>query len=748
MILTTSTTETNCKLDSHAFSIKASPIAFEILSSKLYSDPILAIVRELLCNAYDAQKSVGKEDTPIDVTIPTMDNQIFSIRDYGTGLSEEDIYELYTSFFSSSKSTNNDFTGCFGLGSKTPYAYTNSFNVVSFFNGTKYVYICAKKDGYPTIIKALEEATDQPNGLMIIIPVQPKDRTLFIKAFEKYVAFNEEIKINTNYDYTPTEPAYIKDNLKIYNNSNIGFYIKQGQNIYEVNLNSKLYSDICEETDNILAYVYSWCGVVYEVPIGTLAVTPSREQFSVDESNLAKIKDFIIKSTDIIKNAIENDYTSLCSVSNIVATYIRSYKINNILKTRPEDVRNKIYCTYTTSNVHIDPGYMYAISAGYDSYHSDVVSNSNVNISILFNYRVIIILNTTSTKKGGIDKIKKIMKEYEFGKKCICYQICIKDTIKKQYKCSSNTDNSFIKTVRNIHNTLKELEFIKQFGYQYEIYTMRQFTAKYPVKTKRTEPTIKITNQAKNIKVGIVRYYIVGHKFYYTNTYNSMVDVVATNGILMENSEENLECIKALESLKHVRDKNNVLIAYDTLRKFCNKFNPKDDSIEITFICKSAKKYFKNYKFTTAEEIIDSIKSYKFNIVKILHDNKKEFASILWLKGYCVFGDLMAKGFTDKEKEIFIRSGFIKTHETFNVFAKANKISLLSTEYGLVYKVFGRNFIKDHTICIDTSNPVVFKHLKIYSYLTSNIKHDSHKRYKEYISREDKTNLLTYYRSL
>ena len=85
-------TETNCTLKETSFSIKASPIAFDILSNKLYSDPILAIVRELLCNAYDSHVVAGTTDIPIDITFPNNLENTFTIRDYGTGLSKESIY--------------------------------------------------------------------------------------------------------------------------------------------------------------------------------------------------------------------------------------------------------------------------------------------------------------------------------------------------------------------------------------------------------------------------------------------------------------------------------------------------------------------------------------------------------------------------------------------------------------------------------------------------------------------------------
>ena len=55
----------------HTFRIMADKDSFLALSSKLYSDPVRAVIRELGCNAYDAHVAVGKKDVPFEVFLPT-----------------------------------------------------------------------------------------------------------------------------------------------------------------------------------------------------------------------------------------------------------------------------------------------------------------------------------------------------------------------------------------------------------------------------------------------------------------------------------------------------------------------------------------------------------------------------------------------------------------------------------------------------------------------------------------------------
>ena len=128
---------------SNQFSIQQSAKMFRILSDSLYSDKIMAVIRELSTNAYDAHVAAGNKN-PFKVILPTQANPNFVVRDYGTGLSQKDMEELYTTYGASNKNDSNDFVGCLGLGSKSPFAYTKSFSTISYHNGKKLSYIAAR----------------------------------------------------------------------------------------------------------------------------------------------------------------------------------------------------------------------------------------------------------------------------------------------------------------------------------------------------------------------------------------------------------------------------------------------------------------------------------------------------------------------------------------------------------------------------------------------------------------------------
>ena len=150
------------------FRIKACGKAFRILSDGLYSDKVTAVIRELACNAYDSHVAAGKRDIPFAIHLPNLLEPFFSIRDYGTGISHEDIFTVYQTYFESTKDQSNDFIGVLGLGSKSPLSVTDNFSVTSYYNGMKRVYsVYVNEDDMPTVALMSEAETTEINGLEI-----------------------------------------------------------------------------------------------------------------------------------------------------------------------------------------------------------------------------------------------------------------------------------------------------------------------------------------------------------------------------------------------------------------------------------------------------------------------------------------------------------------------------------------------------------------------------------------------------
>lgn len=154
------------------FGISNSAEFFNILSSTLYSDQILAVVREVLCNAWDAHIAADRKNTPVKVTF-TDDSLI--VRDFGLGIPHDQIGPIYGTYGNSTKKNDGQQTGGFGLGCKAPFAYTDQFEVVSSHNGIRTIYAISKSSaqamGKPSIT-AITSFPTQETGLQVTIPIK------------------------------------------------------------------------------------------------------------------------------------------------------------------------------------------------------------------------------------------------------------------------------------------------------------------------------------------------------------------------------------------------------------------------------------------------------------------------------------------------------------------------------------------------------------------------------------------------
>lgn len=102
----------------------------------------------------------------------------------------DDCLVLYSTYFKSTKEETNDYIGGYGLGAKTPLAYTDNFMVTNRFNGTKRIYSIYKNEhGMPCINLMGSADTDEPNGMEVKLGVDPYDHEDFKLAIESQLKF-------------------------------------------------------------------------------------------------------------------------------------------------------------------------------------------------------------------------------------------------------------------------------------------------------------------------------------------------------------------------------------------------------------------------------------------------------------------------------------------------------------------------------------------------------------------------------
>ena len=163
-----------------------------ILRDTLYTDKVLAVLREYASNAWDAHREAGKGDVPITVVLPTLFEPTLIIRDKGTGLSEGDIFLVFTQYGASTKRDSNEVVGYLGIGGKAGFSYSDSFTITSWYGGMKNVYAAVLDESDVGEIHKLHEGRCGDRvGLEIKVPIRPKDISEFNEKARGLFAYFE-----------------------------------------------------------------------------------------------------------------------------------------------------------------------------------------------------------------------------------------------------------------------------------------------------------------------------------------------------------------------------------------------------------------------------------------------------------------------------------------------------------------------------------------------------------------------------
>ena len=180
--------ERSAAFKSAQFGIGDTRVIMEILRGKMYSNPVQTICQEIMSNARDAHREVGKHDVPIEVKLPTKLDPSFWIRDFGPSVTPDRMSNVFILYGNSTKRENNIETGGFGLGAKCPFAYSDNFTVISTtqegdvrIRRQYLAHIDESGKGEMTLVQ--EKETEEPQGTTIVLTPKAAD----IPAFKKFV---------------------------------------------------------------------------------------------------------------------------------------------------------------------------------------------------------------------------------------------------------------------------------------------------------------------------------------------------------------------------------------------------------------------------------------------------------------------------------------------------------------------------------------------------------------------------------
>ena len=307
--------------DIQAFGITQDASFFEVLSNTLYSNKPMAVVREVLCNAWDSHKASGCTDKAVVVTIN--DDEMI-IRDYGSGIPHDKIHGIYCVYGNSTKKNDGNQTGGFGLGSKSPFAYTTHFTVENHYNGMRHINAISrgsqKTNGVPDF-RVMNKIPTTESGVEVAIPINNvSDKLLFIELVRTVAKYGEmNVLLNGKKVEGITlskSPEGILISKDRYHNSAERIYVRYGNVIYPINTHEEYsteYDRIISMMDGLQPYTY-YSGrvgysIIFDAPPNSISVTPSRESLSMTDTTIDTLKTMFSKvsavDTDMRKRIVE-----------------------------------------------------------------------------------------------------------------------------------------------------------------------------------------------------------------------------------------------------------------------------------------------------------------------------------------------------------------------------------------------------------------------------------------------------------
>ena len=276
------------------------------LTATLYSNQKGAVVREIICNAWDAHKVSERTHLPIVVTLT---HESMTFKDSGLGIPPGmEMLKIYGTYGGSTKRNDGKQTGGFGLGSKAPWAYSDQFTVISCHKGTKTIYNMSKSSaevaGKPSIIPIASMPTEE-EGVTVVVPIKEADYVTFGQLIKKFTLYGD-MNVQLNDTELPTIPFNSVQETYVASPeiNSTGFpdriLVRYGDVIYPLGSKHEMFVDEHRTATQILSkFGPNWRLVLLAEP-NTISVTPSRESLSMQLHTATTVKrlleNFIFKT--------------------------------------------------------------------------------------------------------------------------------------------------------------------------------------------------------------------------------------------------------------------------------------------------------------------------------------------------------------------------------------------------------------------------------------------------------------------
>lgn len=275
------------------FTIAATGKAFRNLMDGLYSRKIEAAVREICTNAYDSHTAAGTPLRKFHVQLPELGAPVFMVRDYGVGMPHEQVMRRYSTLFDSTKDQSDEEVGMLGLGSKSPFAYTDGFTLRCYDGQERRTYACyLGNGGVPTISVADVSLCLEPRGVEVSFPVKLEDLSKFRTAAVRVLKGFPSVPTGLPDSVTSqlnTVPRHYGAGWAVvpvdYLTKESKIWALQGCVYYPVDV-----TQITDNADELNVFTNLQNAILLEFPVGSLEFTPGRETLSYTESTVFNLR--------------------------------------------------------------------------------------------------------------------------------------------------------------------------------------------------------------------------------------------------------------------------------------------------------------------------------------------------------------------------------------------------------------------------------------------------------------------------
>ncbi len=317
-----------------------------ILRDTLYSNKILAVLREYSANAWDANREAGREDVPIKITLATAEDPTLYIRDFGPGISPDNIFRIYTQYGSSTKREDDNSVGCLGIGSKSAFCYSDSFTITSWYEGWKRTYVAVLDASDKGVMNLLhEESCDfEESGVQIQVAVRPGDIDDFnqeARSLFKYFIPRPDINIDLP---DIAEEQVVTDHGLIWREAYWSRTVREdswtavmGCVPYRVDIRQILDKEI--QGHSVGNYIKQLSGVLY-FQIGEVQINASREGLKYsDKTRLALIQ----KLNYIVDEYVRDTLVKIQkNTTTIWEQRLQAQVLNELGLPVPEELKNLV----------------------------------------------------------------------------------------------------------------------------------------------------------------------------------------------------------------------------------------------------------------------------------------------------------------------------------------------------------------------------------------------------------------------